>query len=61
MDKIDTGFDIHPPLTEAEDLKKWEEFLKKVKQHYKDDPNFREAEKYFELTVGDKPKLPKNG
>jgi hypothetical protein len=61
MGTIDIGFDIHPPLTEKEDLAKWDEFLKKVKQHYKNDPNFHETEKYFELKLGDKPKLPKNG
>jgi hypothetical protein len=61
MEKIDIGFDIHPPLTDIEDLKNWDEFLTKVKKHYKNDPNFRETEKYFEFTVGDRPKLPKNG
>jgi hypothetical protein len=60
-DKVDIGFDIHPPLKEMDELIKWDQFLQKVKQHYEHDPNFVEEDDHFVFKIGSRPILPKNG
>jgi hypothetical protein len=59
---IDAGFDMVPRLTKcAVDVHYWEQFIKSVQSHYKDDLRVEEKQNYILFKAGEHPSLPFEG
>jgi hypothetical protein len=59
---IDAGFDMVPPLSKGfVDRYNWDQFMHKVKDHYKDDSQVEVNPKYLLFKAGEGPMLPSEG
>ncbi|KAF1354306.1 hypothetical protein EJ07DRAFT_132723 [Lizonia empirigonia] len=56
---IDAGFDMVPRLTKgAVDMHNWEQFIKSIESHYKDDMRVEVKQNYILFKTGEHPSLP---